>query len=323
MLVLLQKAWLHFMLIGVGLYALQQSLLPPVLPIVYLPTADKVAELRGQWLRTTGRPPSEQQIQLLIDNEVNQEILLQEAIRRGWHLSDSVVQQRLIRDMRFLDPDSQDSDERLINTAIEMELHENDLVTRRRLIQRMEMWAFASSREQLPDQAALQTLYKKQSETLQRPARVKFQHVFISSDKHADSQQQAQVVLQQLAERPTIEHARSLTEPFLHGLNFNLLSEKQVGRYFGEHFARDVIQLAANTPPQSQWLGPISSSYGEHLLLIERYEPAAPKSFQQVEKQLIAQWRRQQEQQALNALLGELRQRYRLQPDPEGVINAQ
>lgn len=321
--ILLQKAWLHFLLIGACLYALQQSLLVPEAPIVYLPTANKIAELRVQWLRTTGRPPSEQQMQLLIDNEVNQEILLQEAIRRGWHLSDGVVRERLIRDMRFLDPDSQDSDERLINTAIELELHENDLVARRRLIQRMEMWAVAPIREQRPNEATLQALYQQQIEVLQLPPRVKFHHVFISSDKHADSQQQAQAVLQQLQQQPSIENAQSLTDPFLHGLSFNLLSEKQIARYFGEQFARDFIQLAANSSAQSQWLGPISSSYGEHLLMIENYQPTAPKSFQQVKKQLIAQWRRQQEKQALQALLNDLQQRYQRQPNPEGMMNVQ
>ena len=78
----IKKPWLHFLVIGAVLYSLQSGLQPKVLAQIALPTEDRVAQLRGQWLRSTGYPPTEKQVQQLIDNEVNQEILFQEVMRK-------------------------------------------------------------------------------------------------------------------------------------------------------------------------------------------------------------------------------------------------
>lgn len=60
--------------------------------------------------------PTEQQWQQILADEIDEEILYREALTRQWHLTDSVVRQRLIRNMRFLNPKTQD-DEALIDAA--------------------------------------------------------------------------------------------------------------------------------------------------------------------------------------------------------------
>ena len=324
--VFLTQPWLHFVVIGLLLYAAQQWLQPVPPTIIAPPSEEKIAELRGQWLRATGRPPSELQVQRLVENEIDQEILFQEALTRNWHITDPVVRQRLIRDMRFLDPDSRDSDEQLVKNALAMELHENDLVVRRRLVQRMEMLAFAPLQGAEPELAVLEEMYQQNSSQLLHPAQVQFQHSFISRDKFSDPKERALEMLALVAGDQSPERGKSLSSPFLHGLAFGRLNAKQIGRYFGVEFADKLVELAAETASTTGWQGPLRSSYGEHLLWVESYRPPTAKNFAEVKKQLLGEWRRQQEQERLALMLAELREHYIVRPVDGGlsaeVVNA-
>ena len=74
----------------------------------------------------------------LIQTEIDRDILLAESLRLHFHLQDQGVQARLIRDMRFMYEESEETDEVLLDQAYAMNLHVNDLVARRRLVQMME-----------------------------------------------------------------------------------------------------------------------------------------------------------------------------------------
>lgn len=305
---LLSKPWLHFVLAGVLLYSAQRFLEEPVIDVIPPPSAEKLAEMRGQWLRTTGRPITDEQLQRLVDSTIDQEILFREAVKREWHLDDPVVRQRLIRDMRFLDPDSTLSDDRLVKQAMQLSLHENDLVVRRRLIQMMELAAFAPVRKTQPEESELQARFSEQSDQFMKPAMLGFKHVFVSQDKHAEPTLRAQELLALL---PHDQNALKQSDPFLHGLSFERISARQAERYFGSAFATTVFtMLSENKAAAGRWLGPVSSSYGEHLLWIDSYQAPQPKQFNEVRDVLLADWRREQEQAALRVLLTQLREHY-------------
>ncbi|WP_101760467.1 peptidylprolyl isomerase [Oceanicoccus sp. KOV_DT_Chl] len=329
MLSFIRQPWLHFLIIGWLLFIIQQQLQTTPRTIIYAPSTEKIAELRGQWLRTTGRVPSEKQVQQLINNEIDREILFQQAIKHEWHLTDTVVRQRLIKNMQFLNSEQASAvehDEReLLKMALSMQLHINDVVVRRRLIQRMEMSAFAPVRNMQPSAQLLEQLYQQQQAQLMKPALVKFQHIFVSRDTHADPKRYAHQLLQDVSTLNDSQQLDSLSDPFLHGFDFNFLNVNQVARYFGVSFAEALFQLAIKLTDDTRWQGPLTSSFGEHLVLITQYRPAQLKTLPEAEKQLISQWRREQEQQALDALLQQLRSDYEVvQPTVmEAMINAQ
>lgn len=312
--------WLHFIVIGLCLYGVQQWHQEVAATPITAPTETKMAELRGQWLATTGRPPSSGQMQSLLENEINQEILFQDALRRHWHLTDTVVRQRLLRNVRFLDPQSKDNDDVLFDTALALELHENDLVVRRRLIQRMEMLAAASVTEPADD-SALRAVYQQNPQRFIRPELLKFRHCFFSRDQRTDPAAAAKQQLLSLVVLNTEASTTSTTaapgcDPFLHGIAFNYLNQAQAARYFGHGFAQalyagfEVDTEAAAALGVQQWLGPIESSYGQHLVFIDSVKAPQLRDFVEVEKQLRAEWRRSAEQQALQDLLARLRPRY-------------
>lgn len=305
----LKKPWLHFLLIGAALYSLESGLRPEQLAEIVPPTEDRVAELRGQWLRSTGSPPTEQQVQQLIDREINQEILFQEALRYQWQQTDRVIRQRLIRDVLFVDPDNDGDDQALFEQALDLQLHRNDLVVRRRLVQRMEMMAFAPIRQGPVDEVALLALYENHLDDYVRAPLVSFEHIFISRDQHGDPQQRALSVQAKLSDLETLT-IDTFSDPFMHGFEFSGLNQAQLSRYFGADFSKQLFGQLSNDDWQQRWLGPLASSYGQHLIWVKQLEPAQQKSFEQVRKQILAQWRREQERLALQGLINQLRSEY-------------
>jgi len=320
-----KKPLLHFLLIGGCVYLGQQWLQQPERPLTKGPSAQQIELIRKQWHSSTGRMPTEQQLQQMLADKVDEEILYREALKRQWHLTDSVIRQRLIGNMRFFNPQTQDDDDTLIDAAFEMNLHENELVVRRRLIQLMKVLASVPVRQTQPAEGELQRLYLKKQKFQQQElkkqelqqqglgqkaqymesALISFSHIFIGSDKHPNPFSKAEKSLEQLTKTPA-PVSKKFSDPFLLGLSFSALSEAQVDRYFGAGFARSLFSLEG----LGKWSGPLESSYGVHLVFIEEKQAQRLKSFSQVEEQLRYQWRRSQEKEALRLMLTELRKQY-------------
>jgi hypothetical protein len=115
---------LHFWLIGLLIFIVERGYFAPepVFEVAY-PNADQVAALARQWQQARGREASAADLAKIIQQEIDQSILLSEALRLGFHYQDSIVQQRLIRDMRFMQDDSTEDDVELLEQAYAMELH--------------------------------------------------------------------------------------------------------------------------------------------------------------------------------------------------------
>ncbi|MCP4467027.1 MAG: peptidyl-prolyl cis-trans isomerase [Halieaceae bacterium] len=203
----LKRPWLHFLLIGGLLYSADAHWQEPALKFLELPDRERIEQMRGQWLRTTGREPSAEQLQFLIDDELNRQILFNAALEQRWHLSDPVVQQRLVRNMRFLDAQSTLGDAELFEAALDMDLHLNDLVVKRRLIQRMEMLAFATVAGLVPDDSVLQSLYQQHPEQYRNPELRQFQQIFVSADRYSQPGRRAEQLLAEgLTTEQLLEH---------------------------------------------------------------------------------------------------------------------
>jgi hypothetical protein len=302
----LRKPILHFWLIGLLVYFFNTPEQEP--RTVQYPDAALIKDLRGQWLRSTGRAPSDEQMQQLIQHRIDQEILLAEALRLELHLVDTVVQQRLLRDMRFMGEEGDEST--LLQQAYAMELHVNDEVARRRLVQAMESILRAAGENKTPNDESLKSLYEERIADFTLPPVQSFNHVFISRDKHGEAGlSRAQALVQQFtAENTSTELARSKSEPFLSGLAFNNLSQRQIARHFGDAFAGEAFNCALQ-----QWCGPIESAYGWHVLQVAHREEALKQDFGSVKDKLIYMAKRKQGDEVLAEHMRELRDLYEVQ----------
>ena len=66
------------------------------------------------------------------------------------------------------------------------------------------------------------------------------------------------------------------------------------------------------------WRGPVKSGYGFHLVFVTRRTPKAPKPFETVRDEVLAEWRGAKQTELSRAYLVELRKKYGVELD-DGV----
>jgi hypothetical protein len=105
----LREPLLHFLLAGLALFAAYQALnrgAPAQDPARVVLTEDDVRQLTESWTILWQRPPTDQELADLVENEVREEVLYREAIALGLDRGDSVVRRRLVQKMEFLAEDA-------------------------------------------------------------------------------------------------------------------------------------------------------------------------------------------------------------------------
>jgi hypothetical protein len=237
--------------------------------------AAKRDELIRSYTAETGRAPDAPTVAALVEEALDDEVLFREARARGLHEIDSVVRQRLVQNMRFLEGDSPKSDDELFAEALKLGMDASDVVVRRRLIQLLELAAFSSARFVEPTDAELGAYLESHRERFLQPERVRATQIFLSRDQRgAALDRDARALLARL-ERESIapEASASLGDPFLLPRELPLRSEAELARSFGAEFASGVL-----SSPVGRWSGPLRSAYGMHAVFVhERSEARMPE----------------------------------------------
>ena len=87
-----------------------------------------------------------------------------------------------------------------------------------------------------------------------------------------------------------------LGSPFLSGYTFKQQSPDQITRVFGASFSE---QLAAMTPKQGGWVGPVTSAFGVHYIYIEEFTPSRTLELSEVSQRIARDLSRAAEAQAV------------------------
>lgn len=301
---ILHRPWLHFLLIGTGLFLLQGWLYPEPLPSVGPLAESQIDNLRRQWFSTTGRMPDEQQVTRMVAAELDREILFREGLALEIHRIDPIVRQRLIRNMQFLGLGEDRSHEELYQDALRMELHLGDEVVKRRLIQVMEQLLLSRHPPPLPTDAQVTAAFEGRRDELQLPPRFTLEQVFLSRERAGE----AAAVLERIRqEQLTPAQALELSSPFLPGYRFVGQSPTQLARHFGSAF---VLNLEQQKPVAGRWSGPVQSTYGSHLVWVESIEPGREPSLEEVKERLVRDLSLEIRRQTLADAVAELRGDY-------------
>jgi hypothetical protein len=304
MLKFLNRPWLHFLLLGTALFFFQRWIDPPPKPTIGPLSESRIANLKKQWISTTGRVPGEQQLAGMVQAELDREVLFREGLELEIYLHDPVVKQRLIRNMHFLRLGEDKTDEELYQQALRMELHLGDEVVKRRLIQVMEQLLLARSSLPAPSEQEIEAAFVERSEELRRPPRYTIDHVYLTRARAAE----ADSVLTRIREQDlNPQQAREMSSPFLPGYRFVAQSPSQLARNFGAAF---VLNLEAAQPRQGEWVGPIESTYGYHLVWLAEFESARDAELEEVREQLARDLKLQQRREALRDAVSRLREQY-------------
>ena len=277
----LNKPWLHFIVLGVLLYYLQGVFFPEPKPVVGPLNQARLEALQQQWFASTGRLPTPEQQARMVAAELDRDMLFQRAIQLELHLYDTVVYQRLLRNMRFLQLAEGKSDQALYEEALAMRLHLGDEVVKRRLIQVMEQLMLAANPPQSVAEAALLAEFDKRREELRRSARYSIEHLYFNRERESD----IDTVVATIAEQNlSATQAREMSSPFLPGYRFKRQTPDQLARHFGAAFVKNLQEA---DPQPGSWRGPIRSTYGLHYVWVSDVEVDRDATLEEVRGQLL------------------------------------
>lgn len=102
---LLKEPLLHFLLIGVGLFFLFSKLNSNGAPSntqQIIINKSRVEILSNAFMEENGIPPTDKEIQDLLENDIREEVLSREAIALGLDKDDRIIRHRLAQKMQYL-----------------------------------------------------------------------------------------------------------------------------------------------------------------------------------------------------------------------------
>lgn len=318
----LNKPWLHFIVLGAVLFQLQSVLFPEPKTVIGPLSEARISTLQELWLTSTGRHPTPAQTTRFTAVELDRDMLFQRALELDFHLYDTIVYQRLIRNMKFLQLAEGKSDVALFDQALEMRLHLDDEVVKRRLIQLMEAQLLADNPVARPSAEDVAAALTNRKEELRRPPLYSIEHVFFTRKRESEV---ATIIATITEQKLDVRSARQLGSPFLQGHRFSRQTPDQLAQNFGKGFVYSLEQALNTSDTQSQtktqrWLGPIPSAYGLHYVWITQFEPARDAQLREVEQQLRHDLEYAAKKQALQCAIAVLRKAYDVKgQDQKGV----
>ena len=204
---LLREPLLQFLALGAMLFALygfvgKQSADAPEKIVV---SASRIANLGEGFARTWRRPPSEQELQGLIEDYIRDEVFYRQGRAAGLDRDDVVIRRRVRQKMEFL--------------AEDMSVPE-------------------------PSDEQLAAYLASNPERFRAEDQITFHQVFLSATRRAttiesDSKQVASV----LTRADAAVDATLLGDPFLLGEEFRGVSATRVMNQFGERFAKRILAM--------------------------------------------------------------------------------
>lgn len=292
----LRHPLLHFVMLGGVLFGLDRVATLDALPVHPIVLDAKLAQqLARDWQRETGRTPTEAEQRASLHRHLQEQRLLNEALRQGLAENDPVVQTRLINNLRFLAPERDASDAALLREAHALGMAETDVVTRRRLIQRM---SEQLAGEPVVDHAAVQRHIAAHPQRYAQPARYRLEHHFVADDP---DRVRADALREQLASGITAEPG----DPFLLGKPPEWMTEAEARRRLGQHVADALPELAPDT-----WSAPLPSAWGWHLIRVAAVTPQRIEITPELRRRATYAWLAEREGELLHQALQQLAARY-------------
>jgi peptidyl-prolyl cis-trans isomerase C len=198
-------------------------------------------------------------------------------------------------------------EEVLYREAKALGLDRDDTIVRRRLAQKMEFLAADVATLTGPSEEELRTFFAAQSEQYREPAKVSFTHIYFNPDERRDqTQPDAELTLQSLrTEKHPPQRAPERGDRFMLHADYRQQTQVEVTQEFGQPFADRLFASSSG-----EWLGPIESGYGLHLVRIEERTESTLPTFAAVHAQVRDDFVAHQRRAANEAAYRRLRDHY-------------
>lgn len=170
--------------------------------------------------------------------------------------------------------------------AMRLGLDSDDPVIRRRMRNKMEFLARAKLDSVEPDDQMLQQLLDKNPEKYAEDTSYSFDQVYLNAFDPEIAGATAEATLAKLK---ITEDWQGLSEPLTVPASLDDTPRSEIVAVFGEQFASELGKLS--DAPKNQWLGPIGSGFGIHLLRIRAVTASAKPKLSDVRQMVENDWR--------------------------------
>lgn len=208
---LLHEPLMHFLVIGAAIYLLYGMFAEPVMDETdktIVVSAGEIEWMQGTWQKRWNRPPTEKELDGLIQQYIRETVLYREALTMG--------------------------------------LNQHDQVIRRRLAQKLEFLARDLVALTPPTGEELQVYFAENLYRYQEPVRYTFTQVFIDPDKRGDATlADAEAIKATLiATGGALEDPGALGDVFMLPNYYPEKDPIEIRKYFGNGFAESLVELS-------------------------------------------------------------------------------
>ena len=197
-----------------------------------------------------------------------------------------------------------------VREALALGLDRDDLIIRRRLRQKMEFFFDESAPVSDPTEQELSAFLAQHADQYRTDTRVTFSHVYLDPQRRAAATKaDAKRLLKELGVPD------SNVDPLALGDSIMVLKPRWEGAtqselvgVFGTTFTNALVQQ-----PPGQWVGPLASAYGEHLVKIDVFEWGVVPKLERVRSQVERDWRVRARQARQEATYQRLLKKYRVE----------
>lgn len=285
-------------------------------------SAAQVARMREDYAQATGLVPDADDEAALVDRWIDEELLFREAQARGLDRNDRSVRNWLAEQARVLEddavgrtvdaglePDDASARDALYARAIELGLDRKDLVVRRIVVQKMRLLAARAGESDVTDDE-LRAYHAAHASEFASPGRTTLRQVFFASrGGEPGARERAERLLAGLRSGAVdADGATERGDAFASPPRLVAQSSRQLEKLFGPDFARALEEV-----PPGRWSGPIASSSGWHVVLVEEREPATLPPLESVRGRVQESWREARRAERLAAFVAGLRARQPLE----------
>ncbi len=199
-------------------------------------------------------------------------------------------------------------EEILYREALALGLDNDDQIVKRRLVQKL-TFLKQESINALPSSEDLNQFYQQYRQNYYVEPRYSFIHHYFAKNKNTAVR--AAQAMEAIKQNTIIQ-----SDPFIKGSNFNLKTYGDIHRIFGTLIAETI----ANSQPQAQpnqWVGPLASTYGQHIINIQHVSQGFYISQEQLGQQLQNDYLEQQKSTIVEAFVGKIKSEYDIIIDPD------
>lgn len=196
-------------------------------------------------------------------------------------------------------------DEVLYREARKLGLDKGDEMVRRRLVQKMDFLNSNIANLEKPSEVQLRAFHRENAAQFTEPARLSFTHVYFSPDGRSPGAARAAAAAALAAHlASSADIAQGDRAPV--ASQFDNVGRDEVQLTFGHSPIVDALMQAQ----PGQWVGPVESGYGWHLVRVTERQNPVPTSYEQAKAAVTEAWQREAGQQAERTRLAALMRQY-------------